>query len=138
MSEYAIQRLVTNVLTQCPGALIGTIQLEIFNAVATFCKESNVWQETQNFNTKVGKQVYEITAETQDAYVSKLLNLVAFDPSDPTGETTTPTPVAAWLDASATGLVLKLVPTEVQRLRGTFAIVPKATDQMDQYPGIPE
>jgi len=138
MSEFAIQRLVTNCLTHLPGALVGTLKLEIFNAVSTFCREGNVWQETQNFSTKVGKTTYEIVAENPDAYYNKLLNLVAFDPSDPDGEVTTPIAVPAWFDSTTTQLVLKNTPTEVQRLRGTFAVVPRATDNMDQYPGIPE
>lgn len=138
MSQFAIERLVTNLLTQLPGALIGTLQLEIFNAVATLCREGNVWQETQSFNTKVGKQLYEVTAETPDAYYNQLLNLEAYDPADPNGEVTTPVPVPAWFDASTTRLQLRLVPTEVHRLRGTFALVPRATDKMNEYPGIPE
>src|SRR5688572_10789707 len=109
MSEFAIQRLVTNLLLQLPGALVGQLKLEIFNAVSTFCRESNVWQETQSFNTKIDKQVYEMTPEAPDAYFSKLLNLEAYDPSDPNGEVTTPTPIEAWFDASVTGLYLKLV-----------------------------
>lgn len=139
MSEFAIQRLITNCLTQLPGALIGTLKLEIFNAVSTFCKEGNVWQEIQPFNTKVGKQTYEMTPGTSsDAYFSELLYLEAYDPTDPNGQVTTPTPIEAWFDASTTGLHLRFVPTEVQRLRGTFAVVPRANDDMDQYPGIPE
>lgn len=138
MSEYAIQRLITNLMTQLPGALVGTLKLEIFNAVATLCREGNVWQETQSFNTKVDKQIYEMTAQTPDAYYSKLLYLEAYDPSDPNGTVTTPTQIAAWFDASTTGLKLRYVPTVVQRLRGTFAVVPRATDRMDQYPAIPE
>lgn len=138
MSEFAIQRLVTNCLTQLPGALIGTLKIEIFNAVSTFCREGNVWQETQNFSTKVDKKVYEIVAETPDAYYNKLLYLEAFDPTDPNGEVTTPTQVAAYFNSTTTELVLQNTPTEVQRLRGTFAVVPRATDRLDQYPAIPE
>lgn len=138
MTEFAIQRLIANCLTQLPGALVGTLQLEIFNAVSTFCREANVWHENQDFNTKIGKKVYEVTPLGSDAYYNVLLNLVAFDPSDPTGETTTPTPIPAWFNASTVQIELKNEPTVVQRLRGTFAMVPRATDNMDQYPGIPE
>lgn len=138
MSEFAINRLVTNLMLQLPGSIPGTLKLEVFNAVSTLCREGNIWQETQNFNTKVGKQVYEVTPTIPDAYYSQLLNLEAFDPSDPTGLTTTPTPIEAWIDSSTTGLYLRMVPTEVQRLRGTFAVVPRATDDVDQYPAIPE
>ncbi len=137
MSEFAIQRLVTNLLTQLPGALTGTIRLEIFNAVSTFCHDSNVWQETQSFNTRVDKQIYEVTAETSDAYYNQLLNLEAYDPTDPNGLVTTPFPIAAWMHAP-NELKLKDIPKVVQRLRGTFAVVPRATDRMDQYPAIPE
>lgn len=135
MSQYAIERLVTNLMLQLPGSLPGTLKLEIFNAVATLCREANIWQETQEFNTKIGKQVYEMTPEAPDAYFSKLLNLEAFDPDE---ENVLPTPIEAWFDASTTGLHLRTTPTVVQRLRGTFAVVPRATDRMDQYPGIPE
>jgi hypothetical protein len=80
-----------------------------------------------------------MSAQTStDAYISKLLNLEAYDPTDPNGLVTTPTMVEGWFDASTTGLYLRLVPTQVQRMRATFAIVPRATDRMDQYPGIPE
>jgi hypothetical protein len=137
MTEFAIERLLANLRTQLPGALDGTLRLEIFNTVSTFCRESNTWQETQSFNTKVGKQLYEVTAEAPDAYYNVLLNLEAYDPTDENGEVTTPIPIAAWFDAP-TSLKLRYVPTEVQRLRGTFSVVPRATDRMDQYPAIPE
>lgn len=138
MSEFAIQRLITNLITQLPGSTIGTLKLEIFNTVATFCREANTWQETQNFSTKIGKNVYQVTAASPDAYYNKLLNLEAYDPSDPNGEVTTPTQIAAWFDASTTGLQLKDTPSIVQRLRGTFSVVPRATDKMDEYPAIPQ
>lgn len=137
MSEFAINRLLANLRTQLPGALDAIIKLEIFNAVATFCIESNTWQETQSFNTKVNKQVYEISAENADAYYTKLLLLEAYDPSDPTGLVTMPTQVAAFM-SSPTELKFAITPNQVQRMRATFAVAPRPTDRMDQFPNIPE
>lgn len=137
MSEFAIQRLVTNLLTQLPGALIGTIKIEIFNTVSTFCRESNTWQETQSFNTRIGKQVYEVTAESPDAYINQLLNLEVFDPADPNGLVTLATPVPAIFRAP-NELKLLNTPQVVERLRATFSVVPRATDKMGDYPAIPE
>lgn len=137
MSEYAIQRLLANLRTHLPGALDQTMKLEIFNAVATFCRDSNVWQESQPFNTKINKQDYEVTANASDAYYTQLLQLQAYDPADPNGETTTPIDMAAWL-TSPTTLHLKEKPQIEQRLRATFAVAPRATDRMDEYPAIPD
>jgi len=137
MSDFAIQRLVTNLLTQLPGALIGTLKLEIFNTVSTFCRKSNVWNETQSFNTRVDKQVYEMSAESPDAFITQLLLLETYDPADPNGVVTMPTQIAAWFE-EPNQLKFKNMPTEVQRMRATFAVAPRPTDRMDQYPGIPE
>ena len=137
MSEFAIQRLLHNLRTQLPGALDNTLRLEIFNTVATFCHDSNVWQEEQSFNTKPNKQDYELTADNADAYYSQLLNIVAYDPSDPKGETTMWTNVWGWM-VGPTTLRLNCKPLETQRMRANFVVVPRATDRMDQYPNIPD
>jgi hypothetical protein len=137
MTEFAINRLMANLRTQLPGALDNTLKLEIFNTVATFFHDSNVWQETQSFNTKPDKQNYEVTADNADAFYTQLLDLRTYDPEDPNFERTTSITVPAWL-IGPTELHLYNRPLDVQRLRATFAVAPRATDRMDQFPAIPD
>jgi hypothetical protein len=137
MTQFAIERLLANLRNQLPGALDGALRLEIFNTLNTFFTDSNIWQETQSFNTRLGRQIYELQAENPDAYYTKLLLLEAYDPADAEGRVTMPTHVRAWL-VSPTELRLHHPVTVVQRLRATFAVAPRPTDRMDQYPNIPD
>lgn len=137
MSEFAIARLMANLRTQLPGALDSTLKLEIFNAVHDFCVATNVWENTQEFTTKINKQFYEITAPSPDQYYTQLLSLVLAETTDPADQRVTPTPVSAVL-SEPTQLKLLTVPTIVQRMSATFAMAPRPTDNMEEFPSIPE
>lgn len=135
MSQYAIQRLTTNLRVHLPGALDSAIKLEVFNAVAEFCVRSCVWQHRQPFNTRAGKSKYEVTPAQHDAYYTQLVSLHK-DDGDGDDNTNGP-PVKAVLDAPTT-LRLLTTPTTVERLIAVFAMAPQPTDEISDYPAIPD
>lgn len=137
MTEFAINRLMANLRTQLPGALDATLKLEIFNTVHDFCVATSAWEEDQAFTTKIGKDVYEITAGSANEYITQLLSLVRADPTDITGQRVIPTPVPAVMSLP-TQLKLLTVPTIVERLVATYAVAPRPTDDMDEFPSLPE
>jgi hypothetical protein len=48
--DVRIQRILQNVQTHVPGAIENVIQLELYNCMDEFFKESNVWTQDINFN----------------------------------------------------------------------------------------
>lgn len=135
MSQYAIQRLMSNLRVHLPGALDSAITLEIFNAVAEFCVRSSVWQDEQPLNTRAGKSEYEVSAPQHDAYYTQLLSLHKDDGDG--DDNTKGSPVKAVLD-SPTVLRLLSTPTTAERLIARFAMAPQPTDEIADKPAIPD
>lgn len=135
MSQYAIQRLMTNLRVHLPGALDSAMKLEMFNAAAELCVRSSVWQDRQPFNTRIGKSKYEMSAPQHDAYYTQLLGLYK-DDGDGDDNTVGP-PVKAVFEEPTT-LRLLTTPTTVERLIAVFAMAPRPTDEIGDHPAIPD
>ena len=67
-----VTRLMNNARIHLPGAIDGTLQLELFNVFDTFFKDSNIWQEEIPFTVMVDTKTYSIE-QTSISAINRLL-----------------------------------------------------------------
>lgn len=60
---------MNNLRIHLPGAVDGTIKLEIYNAMNDFFQDSNVWRENIDFMTSPGESSYQITPSGPSTFV---------------------------------------------------------------------
>ena len=61
MSSDPLLRLMDNLRIKLPAALDGVIQLELFNALDEFCRDSQTWVEDVPFVTELDVFDYDVT-----------------------------------------------------------------------------
>lgn len=61
MATPDINRLMDQLRIRLPGALDGTIQLELFAVMNEFFQSSNAWREEIEFDVEPGELVYDVT-----------------------------------------------------------------------------
>jgi hypothetical protein len=135
-NNFAVDRLKANCQVQLPGALDGPLLLAIFNTVTTFCIQTNVWQEDQDFQTRANKRDYAISASESDCYYTRLISVVRNDLDTDQSLLTNPTPVRAHMHGEG---ILRLhdTPQVITRLTARFAKAPRPTDNFGSLPNFP-
>lgn len=56
------QRLIDNLQIRLPGALLGTIQLELFNVVDEFCRDIGAWRDILEVTLTAGQTLYDLAS----------------------------------------------------------------------------
>lgn len=74
MASAEFNRLMDELRIKLPGALDGTIQLEMFSVMREFLQKSNCWTEDIDFDVKKGETVYELFA-TNIASINRLMGV---------------------------------------------------------------
>ena len=72
MANADMNRFMDNARIQLPGALDGTIKLELFSVLNEFFQESNIWYEDIEFDVTTTTDTY---LENPDAYTYQILPL---------------------------------------------------------------
>lgn len=81
MASLALTRLMKNVRVHTPGAIDSVIQLELYNVLATFFSDTNIWREDINFSVlaaDVQGTVYPIVSTAP----SSIVRLIGIKNSD--------------------------------------------------------
>lgn len=125
MASLDLTRLMNNVRLRVPGALDSAIQLELFNVLDEFLRETNVWQEAINFRTRAATADYSIEPES----VSTIVRLIKLQNSDEID-------VAATMELPGE-LVLKLEPSATETLTATVALTVNDPVNRENYPEFP-
>lgn len=106
----ALDRLMTDARVRLVGALDSAIQLELFNTLDEFCKETRAWKEEISFNVDAGEVEYELVP----ADYGLIVGLVEVVNSDGAG-------IAATMDSPGT-LILNTEPQEGDSYTATVSL----------------
>lgn len=78
MASNDINRLMDQLRVRLPGALDGTIQLELFSVMNEFFQNSNSWYEDVEFDVTPSEAIYDIVPSVT-ASVNRILSVVDKD-----------------------------------------------------------
>lgn len=69
MPSVAMNRMMDRIRTNLPGALDATIQAELFQALDDFCRKTNVWRMTFDFDIE---PIPQPASQDPDAYIYQI------------------------------------------------------------------
>lgn len=125
MAASDIRRLMDNARVHLPGALDDNIQLELFNALREFLKDTNLWREDIPFASRIGIRTYYI-GQTGNAAIERLMWV-----TDEGGRS-----VAATM-AIPGEVTLGFSPDQAARYVATVALTISDPTTKDGYPNVP-
>lgn len=125
MASLDLTRLMNNVRLRLPGALDSAIQLELFNVLDDFFRQSNIWQEPIDFRSRTGVVDYLIEPNS----VSTIVRLIALQNADKVN-------VAATMEVPGE-VVLKTKPSATSTLTATVSLTIDSPTNRENYPEFP-
>lgn len=125
MASLDLTRLMNNVRLHVPGALDSAIQLELFNVLDDFFRQSNVWQEEISFRTRSGTTDYSIEPES----VSTIVRLIKLQNDDEID-------VPATMEVPGE-LILRTAPSSSRTLTATVSLTIDDPVNRENYPEFP-
>jgi hypothetical protein len=120
-------RLIDSTRARLPGALDGTIKLELFSVLKEFTQRSNAWREDIGFSTLPGVVEYDLLSENLAA-INRLLYVASAD---------APTASIPATMATPGRLRLKYTPSGSEALTATVALTvtdPTEAGGVPQFP----
>lgn len=128
MSTDQFTRLMDSARIRLPGALEGTMKLELFFVLKEFADRSNAWREVIGFWSSPGAVEYDLHSENAAA-INRLLWVTPLDSPTVSVPAIMPTP----------GRVrLQNVPSESQRLNAIVALTVNDPTEDGGFPQFPE
>jgi hypothetical protein len=119
-------RLIENALVHVPGALEDMLELELFNTLDEFFKDSRCWLQEISVTTAVDDYDYTLTPTANTGTIVSLMHVL----------TAADTPVSATMPSPPV-LLLRYAPAQVETLTATVALSVVEPLDADGYPNIP-
>ena len=131
MTDPHLQRLVDSARVNLPGATEGMLQLELFNVVEEFCRETNAWLDETCLTLCKDKCEYPIWSTDSGGEIYRLMSVESARPTDPRFTAT------SWMPKPGV-LKFDFHPTTPQDLKVTTSLSPSELGKKQSFPGIPD